>query len=146
MFTDEKYASRRVTVRNVLYTVAESGLRLLSIFMPYLCEELWQRLPTRRATNDKVDPPSVCVAAYPYEPLHINDDVEAKIAILQVGRSNPTSFADTRMHVGEYMLALRRMRVRIHNTHTHNTTHTHTQHNTRTHTTHNRTLLPGADR
>ncbi|EGD82318.1 valyl-tRNA synthetase 2 [Salpingoeca rosetta] len=89
VFQDDQYKHRRNTVQNVMYTVAESGLRLLSIFMPFLCEELWQRLPRRKATNDLVVPASVCVAAYPYTPLHINEDIEKKIAILHaiVGRA-----------------------------------------------------------
>ena len=46
---------------NVLYTCLETGLRLTSPFMPFLTEELWQRLP-RRAGEEA---PSICVAPYP---------------------------------------------------------------------------------
>jgi len=47
--------------RQVLFACVDAALRLISPFMPYLSEELWQRLPhasTRTA-------PSICVAAYP---------------------------------------------------------------------------------
>jgi valyl-tRNA synthetase len=40
----------------------ETGLRLLSPFMPFLSEELWQRLPTLK---DFQRAPSICVAPYP---------------------------------------------------------------------------------
>ncbi|KYO19901.1 valine--tRNA ligase, mitochondrial [Alligator mississippiensis] len=44
-----------------LLTCTDLGLRLLSPFMPYLTEELWQRLPK----PDTGSFPSVCVASYP---------------------------------------------------------------------------------
>lgn len=49
------------TIRQTLYTCIENNLRLLHPFMPFLSEELWQRLP-RRATNQV---PSICVERYP---------------------------------------------------------------------------------
>jgi valyl-tRNA synthetase len=45
-----------------LYTCLEVALRLLHPFMPFITEELWQRLP-RPASESKV--PSVMLAAYP---------------------------------------------------------------------------------
>ena len=53
----------KTTSRNVLYTCLDVALRLLSPFMPFLTEELFQRLPRR--TPDC--PPSVCVSPYPEE-------------------------------------------------------------------------------
>ncbi|XP_022085297.1 valine--tRNA ligase-like [Acanthaster planci] len=47
--------------QNTLYHCVHAGLRLLSPFMPYLTEELYQRLP--KVKGD--DCPSVCVAKYP---------------------------------------------------------------------------------
>nr|XP_028575627.1 valine--tRNA ligase isoform X1 [Podarcis muralis] len=49
------------TARNVLYTCLDAGLRLLSPFMPFVTEELFQRLPRRSPS----DPPSICVTPYP---------------------------------------------------------------------------------
>ncbi|XP_044275514.1 valine--tRNA ligase [Varanus komodoensis] len=50
------------TARNVLYTCLDAGLRLLSPFMPFVTEELFQRLPRRSPSSD---PPSICVTSYP---------------------------------------------------------------------------------
>jgi len=52
---------RKRHVRNVLYTCLDCGLRLLSPFMPFVTEELWQRLPRR--TGDSYD--TICIAPYP---------------------------------------------------------------------------------
>ena len=46
---------------DTLYTAFESGLRLLSPFMPFLTEELWQRLPRRPGETT----PSITIAHYP---------------------------------------------------------------------------------
>ncbi len=46
---------------DVLLLCVDFGLRLLSPFMPYLTEELWQRLTRRQ----KETIPSICVAPYP---------------------------------------------------------------------------------
>ena len=48
------------------YECLDNALRLLSPFMPYLTEELWQRLPRRPAEAA----PSICVAAYPEDVGH----------------------------------------------------------------------------
>ncbi|XP_067319433.1 valine--tRNA ligase [Anolis sagrei] len=50
------------TSRNALYTCLDAGLRLLSPFMPFVTEELFQRLPRRCPSSD---PPSICVTSYP---------------------------------------------------------------------------------
>lgn len=52
--------------RQTLYTCLDVGLRLLSPFMPFVTEELFQRLPRRTPQA----PPSLCVTAYP-EPLEV---------------------------------------------------------------------------
>lgn len=49
------------TVRAVLYLCVDTFLRLLSPFMPFITEELWQRLPKRSTT----EAPSLCLAEYP---------------------------------------------------------------------------------
>jgi len=48
--------------REVLYTCLDVGLRLISPFMPFISEELYQRLPRRCPTTDA---PSICVTPYP---------------------------------------------------------------------------------
>uniref|UniRef100_A0A8C2SUG1 valine--tRNA ligase n=1 Tax=Coturnix japonica TaxID=93934 RepID=A0A8C2SUG1_COTJA len=47
-------------VQDVLHCCMEGGLRLLAPFMPFVTEELWQRLP-----HDPPAPPSLCVCPYP---------------------------------------------------------------------------------
>ncbi|KAJ8038314.1 Valine--tRNA ligase [Holothuria leucospilota] len=49
------------TCQNVLLLSIEAGLRLLSPFMPFLTEELYQRLPGKPEENI----PSICLAPYP---------------------------------------------------------------------------------
>lgn len=51
--------AEKLAARQTLFTCLDNGLRLLSPFMPFISEELYQRLP--RA----VGPPSICVAPYP---------------------------------------------------------------------------------
>eukprot|EP00069_Balaena_mysticetus_P002789 bmy_16305T0 len=46
----------------VLFSCADVGLRLLAPLMPFLAEELWQRLPPRPGGAPA---PSICVAPYP---------------------------------------------------------------------------------
>uniref|UniRef100_A0A8C3T9W7 valine--tRNA ligase n=1 Tax=Chelydra serpentina TaxID=8475 RepID=A0A8C3T9W7_CHESE len=54
--------------RCTLYTCLDAGLRLLAPFMPFVSEELFQRLP-RRAPHA---PPSICVTPYPRAPLTLS--------------------------------------------------------------------------
>nr|CAD7424685.1 unnamed protein product [Timema monikensis] len=49
------------TAKQTLYTCLDYGLRLLSPFMPFITEELYQRLPR----GSVVEFASICVAAYP---------------------------------------------------------------------------------
>jgi valyl-tRNA synthetase len=48
-----------VISKSILYLCLNTGLRLLSPFMPFLTEELYQRLP------DKNLAPSVMISSYP---------------------------------------------------------------------------------
>lgn len=63
-----------------LYTCIETGLRLLHPFMPFLTEELWQRLP-RRAGDAAI--PSIMVAPWPGALATASDaTTEANMAII----------------------------------------------------------------
>ncbi|KAH0630413.1 hypothetical protein JD844_013423 [Phrynosoma platyrhinos] len=53
--------SQLLATHQTLHSCVDLALRLLSPFMPFLTEELWQRLPKR----DSKSPPSICVARYP---------------------------------------------------------------------------------
>jgi valyl-tRNA synthetase len=54
-------ASVQKSAQQTLYTCLDNGLRLLHPFMPFVTEELWQRLPRR--PNDPT--PSIVIASYP---------------------------------------------------------------------------------
>jgi valyl-tRNA synthetase len=60
--TDESASTTtRKSAQQTLYTCLDYGLRLLHPFMPFVTEELWQRLP--RIPNDST--PSIMVSSYP---------------------------------------------------------------------------------
>ncbi|RLN43890.1 hypothetical protein BBJ28_00022795, partial [Nothophytophthora sp. Chile5] len=52
-------AAAKLTAQQTLYVCLEFGLRLLHPTMPFVTEELWQRLPGKRATA------SITIAPYP---------------------------------------------------------------------------------
>ncbi len=54
---------QQASMRETLYTCMDVGLRLLSPFMPFLTEELWQRL--RRRASPEYQWESICIADYP---------------------------------------------------------------------------------
>lgn len=60
----------QLSAQQTLYTALEGGLRLLHPFMPFLTEELWQRLPRR--PSDEC--PSIVRAAYPEFSPHLIDE------------------------------------------------------------------------
>lgn len=62
IMTDEAAAPEtRKSAQQTLYICLDHGLRLLHPFMPFVTEELWQRLPRR--PNDPT--PSIMVSSYP---------------------------------------------------------------------------------
>ncbi|BES98723.1 Valyl-tRNA synthetase [Nesidiocoris tenuis] len=67
--------------QNTLYHSLDTGLKLLSPFMPFITEELYQRLPhgSREAF------PSICVAKYPVQENHVwrNVDLESQVEFAQ---------------------------------------------------------------
>eukprot|EP00096_Caligus_rogercresseyi_P012501 TRINITY_DN5251_c0_g1_i1.p1 TRINITY_DN5251_c0_g1~~TRINITY_DN5251_c0_g1_i1.p1 ORF type:complete len:1155 (+),score=367.54 TRINITY_DN5251_c0_g1_i1:65-3466(+) len=68
-----------LTSQIVLSSCLHAGLRLISIFMPFVSEELFQRL------RSSSDPPSVCVSPYPKEedvPFR-DEDLEDKMDLVQ---------------------------------------------------------------
>ncbi|XP_066910854.1 valine--tRNA ligase-like [Clytia hemisphaerica] len=69
---DEK---QKICAQNVLYTCLDAGLRMLSPFMPYVTEELYQRLPHNKETV----PESICVASYPKDWNLRNEAIEKQI-------------------------------------------------------------------
>lgn len=71
------------TAQITLYRALEIGLRLLSPFMPFITEELYQRLPRPKAVADSI--PSICVAPYPEEKdcRWKNADIEGEVDFIQ---------------------------------------------------------------
>lgn len=68
--TDEKASPEvRLSAQQTLYTCLDNGLRLLHPFMPYVTEELWQRLP-RRPQDTTV---SISLAEFPEESAEAAD-------------------------------------------------------------------------
>ncbi|XP_019342548.2 valine--tRNA ligase [Alligator mississippiensis] len=63
-------------VRATLHTCLDAGLRLLAPLMPFVTEELFQRLPPRPPAA-----PSLCVAPYPSPQQYCWQDAEAEAAM-----------------------------------------------------------------
>jgi valyl-tRNA synthetase len=69
----------RPRVGEVLLSVLDRSLRLLHPVMPFLTEEVWQRLPGHEA----IHPETICLAPYPRrEERWENAEVEAGMAVL----------------------------------------------------------------
>jgi len=92
--TDESAAvETRKSAQQTLYTCLDYGLRLLHPFMPFVTEELWQRLPRR--PNDPT--PSIMVSSYPVnDPSFIFNDANKQFDLvfstLKTGRSLAASY------------------------------------------------------
>ncbi|KAK3747841.1 hypothetical protein QZH41_015985 [Actinostola sp. cb2023] len=75
------------TARNTLFTCLENGLILLSPFMPFVTEELYQRLPKRQQGG----PPSICVTPYPknlpWRDTELESNVDFAMSIVKTIRS-----------------------------------------------------------
>jgi len=62
-FSDsQEFESARTASRDTLWICLETGLRLLHPFMPYVTEELWQRLPQPK---DSCRKDSIMISEYP---------------------------------------------------------------------------------
>lgn len=61
--TEETPAEIKESVKNTIYTCLESALRLVHPVMPYVSEDLWQRLPRR--AEDKSE--TIMLCPYPVE-------------------------------------------------------------------------------
>jgi len=77
----EAAAGRRHCAQATLYTVLEQFLRLTHPLMPFVTEELWQRLPGIQKVTDK---PSIMVSAYPSEvPQWTHVEAEADMEVVK---------------------------------------------------------------
>ncbi|KAJ1598445.1 hypothetical protein NDA14_000750 [Ustilago hordei] len=72
-------AKARASAQQTLYTCLDSGLKLLHPFMPFVTEELWQRLPRR--AGEKAE--SIALASYPVY-MASRDDATAEASFEEV--------------------------------------------------------------
>ncbi|CAD7701594.1 unnamed protein product, partial [Ostreobium quekettii] len=83
MALDEALAEnceRKRATREALWLCLDTGLRLLHPFMPFVTEELWQRLPRR---EDQKSTPSIMVAPYPVaEDAWVDQELESNMAYI----------------------------------------------------------------
>ncbi|KIK77445.1 hypothetical protein PAXRUDRAFT_834980 [Paxillus rubicundulus Ve08.2h10] len=82
----------RISAQQTLHTCLDYGLRLLHPFMPFVTEELWQRLPRRPN-----DPPSIMVSQYPthdngFQSEDAEKEFDLVFAALRTGRSLAASY------------------------------------------------------
>merc|ERR1712106_598910 len=73
-------SSAVLTARTVLYTCLDSGLRLISPFMPFISEELFQRLPRWSSK----EPPSIMVTLAYSKDVEVVDSPPSGCAIVTV--------------------------------------------------------------
>jgi valyl-tRNA synthetase len=86
--TSETPTPQRAEARSRLLTVLEHALRLLHPFMPYITEELWQRLPGKKPHHPAYSnaEPTVMLTAYPQGgPVDEAADSEMSMLITLVG-------------------------------------------------------------
>jgi valyl-tRNA synthetase len=78
--TSEANKEQRWAAQATLWVSMEIGLRLLHPMMPFVTEELWQRLPGRGSLGAE-ETVSIMIAKYPeVNPSYKNDDCESSMA------------------------------------------------------------------
>jgi valyl-tRNA synthetase len=92
--TAEQESAARTEARTRLLTVLEQALRLLHPFMPYITEELWQRLPGDKQLHAAYAgaEPTVMLTAFPEDKAELIDEVaeaemQAIIELISRGRN-----------------------------------------------------------
>lgn len=71
-----------IKAQKTLYICLDYGLKLLHPIMPFITEELWQRIPGRngKVCNDK---PTIMLTSYPEgDDLYISDEIENEMTLL----------------------------------------------------------------
>ncbi|KAG7447505.1 uncharacterized protein BT62DRAFT_930517, partial [Guyanagaster necrorhizus] len=93
MSDDKSPIETRRSAQQTLYTCLDYGLRLLHPFMPFVTEELWQRLPRRPGDAT----PSIMVSRFPvFDEAFVFEDADREFdlvfAVLKAGRSLAASY------------------------------------------------------
>lgn len=74
------------SAQHTLYTVLDNGLRLLHPIMPFVTEELWQRLPRRPTDQTK----SIMLAKYPVQASLLSFSPFARLRANLASLQDPT--------------------------------------------------------
>jgi valyl-tRNA synthetase len=76
---DAAKAGERWKIQGTLVTILDAAMRLLHPFMPFITEELWQKLPKPQGA-----PQSIMITLYPIaDPRYADDATEASMALVQ---------------------------------------------------------------
>jgi valyl-tRNA synthetase len=76
---DPARTAERWKIQGTLVTALDSAMRLLHPFMPFITEELWQKLPKPQGA-----PQSIMITLYPIsDPRYLDDATEASMALVQ---------------------------------------------------------------
>ncbi|XP_020205545.1 valine--tRNA ligase, mitochondrial 1 isoform X1 [Cajanus cajan] len=91
---DPKFASERIFAKDTLWFCLDNGLRLLHPFMPFVTEELWQRLPSPMECKREE---SIMISSYP-SPVECwnNERVEDEMALLESAVKSLRSLSNER--------------------------------------------------
>jgi valyl-tRNA synthetase len=109
---DGENSTGQYTARAVLWSLLDRVVRLLHPYMPFISEEIWQRLrltgaeaARRLSAWSEELPESVMVARWP-EPGPIDDQAEKEMALLmEIVRSVRTTRAEYRVEPGKWVPA-----------------------------------------
>uniref|UniRef100_A0A673C4P6 Valine--tRNA ligase n=1 Tax=Sphaeramia orbicularis TaxID=375764 RepID=A0A673C4P6_9TELE len=97
---DASSQKQAMVCRQTLYTCLQVGLRLLSPLMPFVTEELYQRLPRRRPQHD---PPSICVTSYPDTQEEVDRDMDFIMTVVKTIRSLRADYNLTKTRADCYL-------------------------------------------
>jgi valyl-tRNA synthetase len=107
--TDEN-ADRRWAAQATLWISLETGLRLLHPMMPYVTEELWQRLPGRGNLGPE-EPQSIMLAKYPLcndelRDLETEESMNTVLKVVKACRSLRASYNITNKQQTHFYLTI----------------------------------------
>ncbi|RAL40767.1 hypothetical protein DM860_008465 [Cuscuta australis] len=78
--SNPEFASAKRYAQDTMWICLDNGLRLLHPFMPFVTEELWQRLPSRNGCKKE----SIMISDYPSSAEDwTNDDVECEMNLVE---------------------------------------------------------------